>query len=63
MLYWGISPQYKDHSHLAAADAMKDNYYQHLQLLSREEYPCHAKQWPTPTSEAEGVPKCCNFNY
>jgi len=32
--YWGIFPQYEDHSHLAAADAMKDNYYQHLQLPS-----------------------------
>ena len=29
---------------------MKDNYYQHLQLPSRDEYPCHAKQWPTPPS-------------
>ena len=38
-------------SHLAATDAMKeDNYYQHLQLPSRDKYPCHAKQCPTPTS-------------
>ena len=45
--YWGIFLQY----HLAAVDVMKDNYYQHLQLPSRDEYPCHVKQWPTPTSE------------
>ena len=32
--YWGIFPQYVDHSHLAVVDAMKDNYYQHLQLPS-----------------------------
>ena len=48
--YWGIFPQDENYSHLAAVDAMKDNYYQHLQLPSRDEYPCHAKQWPTPTS-------------
>ena len=51
LLYWNIFPQYEDHSHPVAADAMKDNYYQHLQLPSRDEYPCHAKQWPTPPSE------------
>ena len=50
--YWGIFPQYED---LASADAMKDNYYQHLQLPSRDEYPCHVKQWPTPTSQLWGV--------
>ena len=48
--YWGIFLQYEDHSHLTTTDAMKDNYYQHLQLPSRDEYPCHAKQWPTPPS-------------
>jgi hypothetical protein len=25
--YWGISPQYEDHSLLAAADTVKDNYW------------------------------------
>ena len=32
--HWGIFPQYEDHNHHAAADAMKDNYYQYLQLPS-----------------------------
>ena len=50
LLYWSIFPQYEDRSHPVAADAIKDNYYQHLQLPSRDKYPCHAKQWPTPTS-------------
>ena len=32
--HWGIFPQYEDHNHHAAADAMKDNYNQYLQLPS-----------------------------
>ena len=40
---------------IAAVDVMKDNYYQYLKLPSRDKYPCHAKQWPTPTSLFFGV--------
>ena len=31
---FSLNIEYEDHSHFTATDAMKDNYYQHLQLPS-----------------------------
>ena len=33
----------------------QSSYTSNHLIAKRDEYPCHAKQWPTPTSERVGV--------